>query len=70
VLELGGKYGLWAIEIKRGLNARPERGFYHSLEDLQPKKAFIVHSGHDRYPISTSVEAIGLHEMATELARM
>ncbi len=68
VLELGGKHGLWAIEIKLGLTAKPERGFYNSLKDLQPKKAFVVHSGNDRYPLSDGVEAIGLHEMAEELA--
>lgn len=68
VLELGGKHGLWAIEIKLGLTAKPERGFYNSLEDLQPKKAFVVHSGNDRYPLGDGVEAIGLHEMAEELA--
>ena len=70
VLELGGNHGLWAIEIKLGLTAKPERGFYNSLEDLQPKKAFVVHSGNDRYPLSDGIEAIGLHEMAEELARL
>ncbi len=70
VLELGGKNGLWAIEIKLGLTAKPTRGFYNSMEDLQPKKAFVVHSGNDRYPLSDSVEAIGLHELAEELASL
>ncbi len=70
VLELGGRHGLWAIEIKRGLTAKPERSFYNSLEDLQPKKAFVVHSGKDRYPLSESVEAISLREMAIELAKL
>lgn len=36
VLELGGKNGLWAIEIKLGLTAKPTSGFYNSMEDLQP----------------------------------
>ena len=70
VLELGGRHGLWAIEIKRGLTAKPERGFYNSLEDLEPKKAFVVHSGTDRYPISSGVEAISLRELAEELAKL
>lgn len=63
VLDLGGKIGTWAIEIKRGLTARPERGFYNALDDLQPAKAFVVHSGEDRYPVANNVEAIGLNEM-------
>lgn len=70
VLELGGPQGLWAIEIKRGLTAKPERGFYNSLEDLQPSKAFVVYSGNDRYPLSSSVETISLRELAEELARL
>lgn len=68
VLELGGRHGLWAIEIKRGLAAKPERGFYNSLEDLKPKKSFVVHSGSDRYPIAKGIEAISLRELAEELA--
>ncbi|MDE3016775.1 MAG: ATP-binding protein [Pseudomonadota bacterium] len=70
VLELGGRHGLWAIEVKLGLTAKPERGFYNSLEDLQPKKAFVVHSGNDRYPIAEGIEAISLHELAEELAAL
>ncbi len=68
VLELGGPHGLWAIEIKRGLAARPARGFYHALADLRPAKAFTVYSGDERYPISDQVEAIGLRELADLVA--
>lgn len=64
VLDLGARQGLWAIEIKRGLAARPERGFYHALEDLRPAKAFTVYSGDERYPITDQIEAIGLRELA------
>lgn len=67
VLELpGGK--LWAIEIKRGLSARPEKGFYNAYEDLKPDRAFIVYSGEERYPIAEGIEAIGVRAMAEELA--
>jgi len=64
VMEFGGSKGLWAIEIKLGLTAKPERGFYNALADLQPKKAFVVHSGTERYPLGNGVEAIGLRELA------
>ncbi len=70
VLELGGQHGLWAIEIKRGLTAKPERGFYSSLEDLKPNKAFVVYSGNDRYPLSDGVEAISLRGLAEELVKL
>ena len=63
LLELGGRRGTWAIEIKRGLAAKPQRGFYNALEDLQPTKAFVVHAGEDRYPIAEGIEAVGLREM-------
>ena len=63
LLEFGGKRGTWAIEIKRGLAAKPQRGFYNAVEDLQPAKAFVVHAGEDSYPLSESVEAVGLREM-------
>lgn len=66
VLDLGHR-GLWAIEIKRSLHARPERGFYHALEDLKPQKAFIVYAGNERYPLSENIEVVGLHALSEEL---
>ena len=57
----------WAIEVKRSLSARVGRGFHLSCEDLEPACAFVVHAGDDRYPLSDSVEAIGVREMAGEL---
>lgn len=63
VLELPGKSGLWAIEIKRGSSAKPRRGFHNAREDLKPAKSFIVYSGEVRYPIAKGIEAIGLREL-------
>ncbi len=70
VLELPGRHGLWAIEIKRGLGPGLSRGFHSAREDLKPRRSFIVYSGKDRYPVSASVEAISLEEMASTLASM
>jgi predicted AAA+ superfamily ATPase len=58
----------WVIEIKRGLSAKLERGFYQACEDLHPDKAFAVHAGEDRYPITKGVEAISIRELTEELA--
>ena len=69
LLELGGQRGTWAVEIKRGLSAKPQRGFYQALEDVQPARAFVVHAGEDSYPISDDIEAIGLRELAGLLSR-
>jgi predicted AAA+ superfamily ATPase len=59
---------LWAIEIKRGLAAKLERGFHHACQDLAPAKSFVVYSGEERYPVADGVEAISVREMATVLA--
>ena len=67
VLELPGAR-VWAIEIKRGLAPAVSRGFRTALDDVQPDRAFIVHGGEDRYPKGSGVEAIGLRELANELA--
>jgi predicted AAA+ superfamily ATPase len=58
----------WAIEIKRGLTAKPERGFHQACEDLKPARRFVVYSGEMRYPVSDNLEAIGLRELAETLA--
>jgi uncharacterized protein len=69
VLEIRG-HGRWAIEIKRGLSARPEKGFFIACEDIKPDKRFVVNSGDERYRISESVETIGVKDLAAELAAL
>jgi predicted AAA+ superfamily ATPase len=66
LLEIPGK-GLWAIEIKRGLQARPEKGFYFACDDIKPSRRFVVNSGTERYAINADTELIGLRELAAEL---
>jgi predicted AAA+ superfamily ATPase len=69
VLEIPG-HGLWAIDVKRGLSALPEKGFHNACEDLKPARRFVVNSGNDRYRIAEDVEAIGLRDLAAELAAL
>jgi len=69
VLEIPG-HGLWAIDIKRGLSARPEKGFHLACEDLNPSRRFLVNSGDERFPISPEVEAIGVKDLAAELGAL
>lgn len=59
----------WAIEVKRGLSGKVERGFYVARDDLEPQRSFVVHAGDDRFPLAADVEAISLPELATELSR-
>lgn len=70
VLELGAKHGTWAIEIKRSPAAGLQKGNHHALEDIQPQRSFCVHGGSDRFAMTPNTEAIGLHEMANELAAL
>lgn len=60
----------WAVEIKRGLSPRLERGFHHAREDVKPARSFVVYAGGERYPLGGGVEAIGLREMAAMLAAL
>ena len=65
-----GFHGLWAIEIKRGLTARPEKGFFLACEDLTPTRRFIVNSGAERRAVSADLEVIGLAELARILSAL
>lgn len=61
------KRGRWAIEIKRGLVPRVEKGFHLAREDLGPARSFVVYSGDDRYALSDDITAIGCRDLAREL---
>jgi predicted AAA+ superfamily ATPase len=67
VLELPGKER-WAVEIKRALSARPEKGFCIAREDIRATRGFVVHAGKDTYPVSADVEAVSLRALAEKLA--
>jgi len=69
LLEIPGQ-GLWAIEIKRSLAGRPEKGFYIACQDLKPDRRFLVNAGSGHYPIDAEITAIGLHELAVMLAAL
>ena len=57
----GGR--LWAVEIKRGLAPKLERGFHHACADLQPERSFVVYAGAERFPVGESTEAISLTDL-------
>ena len=67
LLEMPGGH-FWAVEIKRGLAPRLEKGFYHARADIKPERSFIVYSGQERYLKTESVEVISVGDMARELA--
>ena len=54
----------WAIEIKRSLKPKPERGFHSACVDLRPERTFIVYPGTETYAVSKDLVAIPLDELA------
>lgn len=70
VLELPGRE-IWAIEIKRGLAPKLERGFHHTRADRLPKRSFVVYPGSGTYPpLADGVTAISLRALALELSTL
>jgi len=55
---------MWAIEVKRSLTSRVERGFRQACEDLQPERRFVVYPGIERYRIAEGTEAVALSELS------
>lgn len=58
----------WAVEVKRSLAPKVERGVRSALADLRPERSFVVYPGSDRYQLGAGVEAIGLAQLCAELA--
>lgn len=67
LLEMPGGQ-LWAIEVKRTVAPKLERGFHQARQDLSPDRSFVVYSGTERYPLMDGIEALGLREMAQILS--
>lgn len=53
---------LWAIEIKRSLSPKIQKGFYHAQEDLKPDRSFVIYAGKEYYPLNENIEVIGLYD--------
>lgn len=49
---------LWAIEIKRSLTPKVERGFHAACADLKPQRKLIVYPGEDRYRLAEDIEVL------------
>lgn len=68
LLELPGQRGSWAIEIKRGLAPRVERGFHSACETVRPRQRRVVYGGTERFPLADGAEAVSLPGLCEELA--
>jgi hypothetical protein len=68
LLELPGHQQPWAIEIKRGLAPKIDRGFHLACESVQPERRLVVYGGVERFPLADGVEAISLVDLCGELS--
>jgi len=67
VLRLPGRRKPWAIEIKRSLAPRLERGFHLACETLGPERRLLVYAGKEEFPMAEGVEVIPLTALCREL---
>ena len=58
----------WAVEVKRTLSPKLERGLSSALADIEPERSFLVYPGNERYRLGENVEAIDLPGLCAELA--
>ena len=58
---------LWAIEIKRSLSPKVERGFHAACTDLNPTRKMVVYPGDEHYPLGHDVQAISLMRLCEQL---
>ena len=68
LLKLPGERAPWAIEIKRGLAPKIERGFHLACDDVRAGRRLVVYGGTERFPIAEAVEAVSLVDLCEELA--
>jgi len=60
----------WAIEVKRSLSPKLERGFHAACADVQPTHKWLVYPGEVRYRIGPDVWAVSPTELAQGLASL
>ncbi len=68
ILGLPGRRRPWAIEVKRGLLPKVERGFHHGCETIRPERRLIVYGGLERFPLAEDTEAIPLPDLCADLS--
>jgi predicted AAA+ superfamily ATPase len=59
---------IWAIEVKRSLSPKVERGFYAACTDLSPTRKIVVYPGNEAFPMSNDVTATPLASLCQALA--
>ncbi|WP_037136379.1 ATP-binding protein [Rhizobium leucaenae] len=60
----------WAIEIKRSLTPKLEKGFYLACEDLNPSRRIVVYPGLETFPLGNKAEAMPLVALGSSLSEL
>jgi uncharacterized protein len=60
---------LWAIEIKRSLTPKVEKGFHNACQDLAPSRKWVVYPGQESYPLGHDVWAAPLAEVCAAVRK-
>jgi predicted AAA+ superfamily ATPase len=68
LLKLPGRRRPWAIEIKRGLAPKLERGFHLACEDVSPELRIVIYGGSERFLVAEGIEAVPLIDFCRQLA--
>jgi hypothetical protein len=68
LLKLPGHRRPWAIEIKRGLAPKIERGFHLACDAVRPERRLVVYGGTERFPLADGVQAVSLGDLCEELS--
>lgn len=59
---------LWAIEIKRSLAPKLERGFHAACSDLKPARKLVVYPGTETYRLAEDIQAMSPQAAARAVA--
>ena len=68
LLQIPGQRDPWAIEIKRGLSPRIERGFHLACEAVGAGRKLVVYGGTERFPLGHEVQAVSLTALCDEVS--
>ena len=58
---------VWAIEIKRSLAPKLERGFYSACEDIKPTRKYVVYAGSESYPLGQGIQVVSLEDLMQQV---
>jgi hypothetical protein len=59
----------WAVEVKRSLSPKLERGFYHACADIKPERKIVIYPGAEAFPFGDGIEVLPLRQFGDALLR-